>query len=176
MSLNRRFAPLDEIDLLIISELQKDCRRTFSQLARRAKMSAPAVSERIERLKESGVISGFQTVVDPKAIGLEMSAFVRVRPMPGQLQKVIENAKRMEQVTECHRITGEDCLMLRIYFDHIDTLDQILDQFTPIGQTTTSIVQSSPVSPGPVSLPQPTRLSRKNSKPEIRTERGKELH
>jgi Lrp/AsnC family transcriptional regulator, leucine-responsive regulatory protein len=164
--LNPRPIALDEIDLLIISELQKDCRKTFSQLARKAKMSAPAVSERVERLKEFGVIAGFQAVIDPKAIGLAMSAFVRVRPMPGQLQKVIEKAKRMDQVTECHRITGEDCLMLRIHFDQIDTLDQILDEFTPIGQTTTSIVQSSPVPSRPVPLPTPNRRSRR------KTERG----
>ena len=101
MPSNQRPISLDEIDLLIITELQKDCRRTFSRLAKRANMSAPAVSERVERLKEFGVITGFQTVIDPKAIGLAMSAFVRVRPMPGQLQKVIEKAKRMDQVTEC---------------------------------------------------------------------------
>lgn len=76
-----------------------------------------------------------------------MCAFVRVRPVPGQLAKIAELARRLPQIVECHRITGEDCFVLKVYLPGLDQLDEVLDQFLVFGQTTTSIVQSTPVAP-----------------------------
>jgi Lrp/AsnC family leucine-responsive transcriptional regulator len=108
-------------------------------------MSAPAVRERIVRLTEAGIIKGARMEIDPKALGYPLSVFVRIRPMPGKLPKIPELAARLPQVVECHRITGEDCFILRVYLDSLDNLDVILDQFLVYGQTTTSIVQSTPL-------------------------------
>lgn len=121
-------------------------------------MSAPAIRERMQRLEETGIIQGYGVQVDPRALGYPISAFVRVRPMPGKLQDVIEQARTMPQVTECHRITGEDCLIFRVYLKSVDRLDEALDRFVPLGQTTTSLVQSSPV-PGRA-LPLPGEIAR----------------
>jgi Lrp/AsnC family leucine-responsive transcriptional regulator len=68
-----------------------------------------------------------------------------VRPAPGQLQRVADLAREITNITECHRITGEDCFIVKIYLDAIDSLDGVLDRFLAFGTTTTSIIQSSPV-------------------------------
>ena len=125
--------------------LRDDPRMSVSALARRVGMSAPAVRERIQRLEEAGIIRGYRLDIDARALGYPIAAFVRIRPMPGQLAKIAALAQSMPQIVECDRITGEDCFILRVYLDSLDNLDKILDQFLVFGQTTTSIVQSTPM-------------------------------
>ena len=108
-------------------------------------MSAPAVRERVQRLEEAGVIRGYRLDLDPGALGWPITAYVRIRPLPGQLAKIAELAASIPQVAECHRITGEDCFILKVYLATIESMDGILDRFLAFGQTTTSLVQSSPV-------------------------------
>jgi len=136
---------LDGINVRLLRELQVNPRLPMSALARRVKMSAPAVTERVKRLEDAGVIAGYRMDVDPGALGLPMTAYVRVRPAPGQLPKVAELAERSPEVVECHRITGEDCFLLKVHVAQVAHLEEILDRFLVFGQTTTSIVQSSPV-------------------------------
>jgi Lrp/AsnC family leucine-responsive transcriptional regulator len=146
---------LDEVNRRILRELHGDPRITMSALARRIGMSSPAVTERVQRLREAGVITGFAMSVDPAALGLPVTAYIRVRPVPGQLPKIATLAQSLGQVSECHRITGEDCFLIKIHVPAIAELDTILDQFLVYGQTTTSIVQSSPVPPRPLPIPLP---------------------
>lgn len=144
---------LDARNVQILSLLQEDPRMSVSELARRVGMSAPATRERIQRMEEAGVIQGCRLEISPAALGYPIAAFVRVRPMPGKLPKIAELAASLPQVIECHRITGEDCFMLKVRLDSLDNLDAILDQFLAYGQTTTSIVQSTPVPPRQLPLP-----------------------
>lgn len=133
--------------------LREDSRMGISELARRVGMSAPAVRERVLRLREAGVISGYRVDLDPAALGYTVCAFVRVRPAPGQLPKIAELARRVPEVVECYRITGDDCFVMKIYLPSLDRLDDLLDRFLQHGQTTTSIVQSTPVPPRGLPLP-----------------------
>lgn len=135
----------DERNLQLLRLLQQDPRMGTSELARRVGMSAPAVRERWLRLEEAGVIAGYTLALDPAALGYPICALVRVRPAPGQLPRVAELARKLPQVVECHRVTGEDCFVLKVYLPGLDKLDEVLDQFLAFGQTTTSIVQSTPV-------------------------------
>jgi len=143
----------DGRNVRILALLQDDPRMTVSELARRVGMSAPATRERIQRMEEAGIIRGCRLEVDPAALGYPIAAFVRVRPMPGKLPKLAELAASLPQVVECHRITGEDCFILQVRLESLDSLDLILDQFLAYGQTTTSIVQSTPVPPRHLPLP-----------------------
>lgn len=143
----------DARNVELLRLLRDDPRMSVSEMARQVGMSAPAVRERIQRLEEAGVIQGYRLVIDPRALGFPLSVFVRVRPMPGKLPKIAELAAKLPQVVECHRITGEDCFIMKVYLDSLDNLDQILDQFLVYGQTTTSIVQSTPVPPRHLPLP-----------------------
>jgi len=144
---------LDERNRKLLGALMKNPRSPIATLARRVGLSAPAVRERLLRLEESGVIKGWRLELDPKALGFPIAIMVRVRPMPGQLPKIAKLAQALPQVTECHRITGEDCFLLRLHLRSLDELDGILDRFLAYGQTTTSIVQSSPVPPRALPLP-----------------------
>jgi Lrp/AsnC family transcriptional regulator, leucine-responsive regulatory protein len=144
---------LDDRNRQLLQLLHADPRLSMSELARRVQMSAPAVSERVQRLEEAGIIAGYRLEVDPRALGLPLAAFVRIRPMPGQLAKVAELAQRTPEVVECHRITGEDCFLLKVHVADVQALEQTLDRFLAYGQTTTSIVQSSPVPARALPLP-----------------------
>jgi Lrp/AsnC family leucine-responsive transcriptional regulator len=135
----------DPKNLEMLRALQADPRLPISALARRIGMSAPAVRERLQRLEESGVISGYRLDVDPKALGLPVMAIVRLRPLPGQLQRIVELVRDTANVSECHRVTGEDCFIIKMHLDAIESLDSVLDRFLAHATTTTSIVQSSPV-------------------------------
>ena len=143
----------DERNLALLRLLQAEPRLGVAELARRIGMSAPAVRERLLRLEEAGVIRGWRLELEPRALGYPLTVFVRIRPMPGQLPKIAELARAMPQVAECHRITGEDCFILKVHVEAIETLDRLLDRFLAHGQTTTSIVQSTPVPPRDPPLP-----------------------
>ncbi len=135
----------DRRNVELLRLLRDDPRLGTSALARRVGMSAPAVRERVLRLEEAGIIRGWRLELDPAALGFAVCAFVRVRPSPGRLAQVAELARRLPQVVECHRVTGEDCFVLKVHVPALDRLDEVLDQFLAHGQTTTSIVQSTPV-------------------------------
>ena len=126
-------------------ELCASPRLSMSELARRVGMSAPAVTERVQRLESAGVIAGYQVNLDPAKLGLPVTALVRIRPGPGQLPKIAELAQETPEVIECLRVTGEDCFAIRVLAPSIEDLEQILDRFLLFGQTTTSIVVSAPV-------------------------------
>jgi Lrp/AsnC family leucine-responsive transcriptional regulator len=136
---------LDAVNLRILKELEADGRLGMAELGRRVAMSAPAVAERVQRLERAGVIAGYRAEIDPRALGYRVSAIVRIRPAPGQLQRIPEVAQDTPEVAECYRITGEDCYLMRFHLRSIDDLEDVLDRFTPFGQTTTSIVHSAPV-------------------------------
>lgn len=144
---------LDSTNLRLLAELQHDPRLPMAELGRRIGMSAPAVTERVRRLEDTGIIRGYHLDVNPAALGLPIMIYIRVRPDPGQLPKIAELARRTPEVVECHRITGEDCFILKAHIPAMDQLDQLLDRLLLFGTTTTSIVQSSPVLPRPLPIP-----------------------
>jgi Lrp/AsnC family transcriptional regulator, leucine-responsive regulatory protein len=146
--------PLDDpTNVRLLRVLHADPRTSMSALGRAVGLSAPAVTERVQRLIRAGVITGFRMDLDPAAVGLPVAAFVRVRPGPGQLRKIAELADSIEQVVECYRITGEDCFLMKIHVAAVDQLEDVLDRFLLYGQTTSSIVQSVPVPPRALPLP-----------------------
>jgi Lrp/AsnC family leucine-responsive transcriptional regulator len=136
---------LDDTDRALLIELQADARLSLAELGRRVGLSPPAVAERVRRLTDEGVIRGFRTEVDPRALGFALSAIVRVRPAPRQIPKVADLARATPEVVECHRITGEDCFFVKVHVRDVEHLEEVIDRFTPFGQTTTSIMQTSPV-------------------------------
>jgi Lrp/AsnC family leucine-responsive transcriptional regulator len=144
---------LDETNVRILRELHANPRINMSALARRLNMSPPAVTERVQRLERAGVILGYRLDVSSSAIGLPVTAFVRVRPGPGQLPKIADLARRLGRVSECHRITGEDCFLIKVHAGSVPDLEEVLDQFVTYGQTVSSIIVSTPVPPRPLPLP-----------------------
>ena len=136
---------MDDIDHKILGELSTDGRVSFAELGRRVSLSSPAVADRIQRLERDGVITGYRAVIDPRALGYQLTAIVRIKPAPGLLPRIPELAEQIPEVAECHRITGEDCFYLTVHLRSIDELSGLLDRFLVYGQTTTSIVNSTPI-------------------------------
>jgi Lrp/AsnC family leucine-responsive transcriptional regulator len=151
------FPALDAIDQRIIADLSTDGRVSFAELGRRTNLSSPAVAERVKRLEQAGVITGYRAEVDPRALGYQLTAIIRVKPAVRQLTKIAELAHDIPQVEECLRITGEDCFYIKLHLGSIEELPAVLDRFLLYGETTTSIVNATPVArrdPPPHSKPQ----------------------
>ena len=143
---------MDATTRKILRELQLDGRLTMAELGRRVNLSAPAVAERVQRLERNRVITGYHASVDPKALGYPLAAVVRVAPSTRQLERIREVARETPEVVECHRVTGEDCFVLKLYLRSMDDLEAILDRFTPLGRTTTSLIHSSAIENRPLPL------------------------
>ncbi len=136
---------IDAVDTKILNALVNNARIRIADLARLVRLSAPTVSERIKRLEEAGVIEGYTLTLNPKALGLPIATWLRIRPLPGNLHKVADILRGLPEVVECDRITGEDCFIARAHVASVDELEKLIDQITPHAMTTTSIIQSSPV-------------------------------
>ena len=146
--------PLDAIDRRIAAELQAAPRLRIAELARRIGLSGPAAADRLRRLEDTGALS-YRAEVSPAALGYTLCAIVRISPVGGGLRLIPGIAREVPNVTECYRITGEDCYFLKVYLRSIDELEPLLDLFTPHGRTTTSIVHSAPVPARPLPIPGP---------------------
>jgi len=134
---------LDALDARILSALAADARTSVAELARIVGLSPPSVAERIRRLEETGVIEGCTVTIDPRAVGLPIAAWIRVRPMPGELKTVADILRNLPEIVECDRVTGEDCFVARAYLKSIEDLEKLIDQIIPHAMTTTSIIQST---------------------------------
>ncbi|MCT2592719.1 Lrp/AsnC family transcriptional regulator [Streptomyces sp. N2-109] len=142
--------PADELSRELLRLLAADPRRNASELARDLGVSAPTVRDRVRRLEEAGVIRGYRLDVDPAALGLPVAAWVRLRPGPGQMSRITELAERTPEVSECHRISGEDCFLIKVHVAELAALEGVLDRFLVHGQTTSSLIVSTPVPPRPL--------------------------
>ena len=146
---------LDALDRRIIVELQVDARLTLAELGRRVNLSAPAVAERIQRLEETGVITGYHAAVDPSAAGFPVTVLVRINPAVRELPRIAKLAEEIPDIIECYRITGDDCFYFIAHLRTVDHLEPLLDRFAPYGRTTTSLVHAAavPRRPLPLDLP-----------------------
>ncbi|WP_018698906.1 Lrp/AsnC family transcriptional regulator [Amorphus coralli] len=149
--------PVDGVDLRLLALLVDNARITTASLAREVGLSAPSVGERLRRLEEAGIVTGYSATLDPAALGLPISAWLRVRPLPGELVRVAGIIQACESVVQCDRITGEDCFIAKVCVPSIADLEALIDTLIPYSTTNTSIIQSSPVPPRPPALPDTTR-------------------
>ncbi|MFC9398860.1 Lrp/AsnC family transcriptional regulator [Streptomyces sp. NPDC057027] len=151
-------AAFDPIDRQILDLLQTDGRIKLSELGRRVRLSPAAVTERVRRLEASGAVTGYGAHVSPAVLGYGIQAFIRVNPHGGYNLKhprTLELTARPE-VLEVHHVVGEDCWILKVAVTDTIHLEDVLEQTSALGRTTTSIVLSSPVVRKPL-LPSSTR-------------------
>jgi Lrp/AsnC family leucine-responsive transcriptional regulator len=144
--------PLDATDLRIVGELQRDARLSLAELGRRVALSPPAVGERVQRLEDTGVITGYHAAVDPSALGFPITVMVRLQPAQRELARLAKIADECPEIVECHRMTGDDCYYVVAHLRRMSELEPLLDRFTPYARTTTSVLQSSPVAHRPLPL------------------------
>lgn len=143
---------LDRIDAAIIQELCADARIARAELARRVGLSAPSVGERVRRLEDTGVITGYGAQIDPARLGYGLTILIRARPLPGQMNNMIEAIRETPQIVSCDRVSGDDCFVARAHVRDVTELEAVIDRLLPFGATNSSVVQSAPVSPRLVKL------------------------
>ena len=136
---------IDESDRRLIEALDRNARTSTADLARLIGSSPQSTSDRVRRLEDVGVITGFTVRLDPSALELGIGAYIRIRPAMGELQRVAGLVAAIPEIIECDRVTGEDCFVAKVFVSRIDDLERVIDKLLPYAQTNTSIIQSSPV-------------------------------
>ncbi len=134
---------LDPTDIAIIEIMQEDGRIGISELGRRIGLSQPATSERVKRLEERGIITGYTAKIDPAALGLRMMAVIRLRTTHEHIQICLKQFSEMPQIMEVLRLTGEDCFILKVFVPSPQELETIVDAVARHGAVTTSLVLRS---------------------------------
>lgn len=129
----------------ILNVLQQDARTSYAELGRRVGLTTPAVIERVRKLEDAGIITGYRAEIDTAKIGLPITAFVRMSITGVDYSHIIEVAEGSNEVLECHRGTGGDSFIMKIAVSSVEHLQEVIDRLTPYGITTTTIVLSSPV-------------------------------
>lgn len=138
---------LDEVGWRILRELQLDARLSFHELGRRVGLSAPAVAERVRKMEDNGIITGYGAKVNPQQVGLPITAIIRLTTLKTALpQQATDLITLFPELLECHRVTGTDSYILKVVVASIPHLEQVINRLVPYGEPATSIVLSSIVS------------------------------
>jgi len=138
-------ALLDEIGRNLLSALQVDARLSFAELGRRIGLSPAATAERLKRLEEVGIITGYRVEIDREAMGLPILAIVRLSCDGVKYRPFLKAVQAMESVAECHHVAGSDAFILKVVAGGVAELEKVVEKLLDFGVPTTSIVFSSPV-------------------------------
>lgn len=136
---------LDAVDARILAALDADSRLSMSELARRVGMSAPSVSERVRRMEGAGIIRSFTIDVEPRAMGYQIRAMVRIRPLPGKLHLVERLIQERPEFIECDKITGDDPFLARLVVQSIEQMDDVLEALSEHAVTSTAVIKGTSV-------------------------------
>ncbi|WP_255430112.1 Lrp/AsnC family transcriptional regulator [Streptomonospora sp. PA3] len=134
---------MDSVDRRILAELQDDARLSYNELSRRVNLSAPAVAERVRRLQDSGVITGYHAHVDPAAAGLPVTALVRMECFGPLCLLRDEQAMEMPEILQLHRVTGDACCVLLVAVASMAHFEKIIDRLAEHGRPSSTMVLSS---------------------------------
>lgn len=165
---------IDTLDERILSELQANGRLTMKALAERVGLSSPAMIERVRRLEERGVLSGYRAVVDPAAIGRPLSALIAADIDRRNSEHFLDRLRTEPAVVECLRTTGDRSFLIKVNVTSTDELEQLVDDLAELGaRCSTSIILSAPIQDAPIVPPegtvsQRTRLSRRRRRSAMR--------
>ncbi len=143
----------DEIGWKILGELQQNARIAFAELGRRVGLSTPAVTERVHKMEEAGIILGYRAQIDPAKAGLPILAFITVKVSGENLIHFMKLAASRPEVLECHRVTGADSFLLKTAVSDVAHLERLLDALMPYVATTTLMVLSTALAWGNIVKP-----------------------
>ena len=129
----------------ILGALQADARLSFSELGRRVGLSPPAAAERVRRLEDAGIISGYRAELNLERLGFPITAIIRVSTPEPQFARLKAVIAELSEVLECHHVTGADSLVLKVTALSVGHLEKVIEQIGRHGTPTTSIILSSPI-------------------------------
>jgi len=136
---------LDKTSWSILTCLQENARASFAEIGREVGLSAPAVAERMLKLEEAGIIQGYRIEVDYEKTGYALKAFISFTAHSGKLLPFLNYIGKLDEVVECHRVTGNHCIFLKVVVENSGHLQELLAHMMEYGETTTSIILSSPI-------------------------------
>jgi Lrp/AsnC family leucine-responsive transcriptional regulator len=155
--LGEKIHAVDEIGWRIIDELQKNARVSFKELARRVNMSPTAVIERVRRMEDDGIITGYRAMIDPRKVGFALSALISMSTAYGNPDKIMEEAiSDIPEIISCWSITGTNDYMMEIQVATLEVMEELLTRLSQYGKLTTSIVLPSSVRKRIVKRPRPS--------------------
>ncbi|MDR2293630.1 MAG: Lrp/AsnC family transcriptional regulator [Microbacterium sp.] len=152
MAVASPFEP-DNVDTAILVALQESGRLSVADLSRRIMMSHSATAERLRRLEESGVITGYAATVDPERLGYTILAYLRLRYPSSVYEPLHALLAEIPEVVEAHHVTGDDCFIMKVLATNMKHLEQISGRIGTLGNVTTSVAYSSPLPARPVLPP-----------------------
>lgn len=133
---------IDALNLRILEELQQNARLSITELGKRVCLSGPAVSERIRRMEEDGVIKRYAALLDPDCVGLPINAFITLKSNIGHLN-LLKKIEVVPEIIECYSITGNNCMIMKVTTPTTERLQQVIGILQQIGETNTSIILST---------------------------------
>lgn len=142
---NDRRVTLDRTDELILDTLQSDGRVSMADLARTVALSPSSAADRVRRLVDAGIITGYAATVDADALGYPITAFVRLAFPSGNYKPVHDLLEVVPEVVEAHHVTGNDCFIMKVLARSMTDLERIAGKLATLGSITTSVVYSSPL-------------------------------
>mgnify|MGYP000317192349 FL=1 len=133
---------IDDLNWKILKHLQKNARLSSAEIGRQIGMSSPAVSERIKKMEDAGIIHGYHTVVSPFEAGYQLKAIITLRAFMGKLKPFLEKVKTYDEVLNCYRITGNENIVMEVALRNQKHLEAFIDQLIVYGETKTQIILS----------------------------------
>jgi Lrp/AsnC family leucine-responsive transcriptional regulator len=137
--MNSKTGP-DTIDWKILKLLQQNARMANTEIGKIVGLSQPAVTSRIQRLEQAGAIEGYSARVDPKKLGREINALIRIRTSHAHIYACLKHFEKIPEILEAYRVTGEDCFVVRASFDRMTKLENTIDALAKFGTVTTSMI------------------------------------
>ena len=129
----------------LLEQLQENARQSLAELGRRIGLSPTATAERLRQMEEIGILEGYTVEIDREALGLEVLAFIRMSCGGQQYHRLLDYVQSLEEVRECHHLTGGDDLLLKVTTTSMSDLEALIEALLPFGNPVTSLVLSSPV-------------------------------
>ncbi|OEJ98893.1 ArsR family transcriptional regulator [Flavivirga aquatica] len=133
---------VDALNSKILKCLQKNARLSNAEIGRQVGISSPAVSERIKKMEDMGIIEGYKTIVSPFEIGYQLKAIITLRAFMGKLKPFLDKVKTYDEVINCYRITGDENIVMEVVLKNHKHLEIFIDQLISYGETKTQIVLS----------------------------------
>jgi len=133
---------LDNLNWKILKCLQENARQSNAKIGRQVGISSPAVSERIRKMEDLGVIEGYKTVVSPFDVGYQLKAIITLRAFMGKLKPFLEKVKTFDEVINCYRITGDENIVMEVVLKNHNHLESFIDQLIIYGESKTQIILS----------------------------------